>query len=204
MAVSHVTCHMWGVTLRSEGVATSPVCYLLLVSSESLMSLREHRLLFRVLPVPPPVRVRELLDLVLPLREDADAPCWFLRRSLGYLLSLGREAGPLAFAKVPLVHVAVLVFEILEPLRVDLLQLADLRPLVFVALHLCDRRAAPHLRGVGGEGLRAAGRPGLDRTGSARSRLDLAQPGLRRLAPLVFLVPALLLHVRVHVVRLLA
>lgn len=45
--------------------ATSPDQCLLLMSSESLMSLREHRLLFRVLPVPASVR---------PAGHEADRP----------------------------------------------------------------------------------------------------------------------------------
>lgn len=67
-------------------LAMSPCGYLLLMSSESLMSLREHMLLFRVLPVPPPVRPagQKKAEFTAPLHRHGQEIMIIITTSLGH------------------------------------------------------------------------------------------------------------------------
>lgn len=108
------------------------------------------------------------------------------------------------FTKAPLIHIAVLVSVILEPFWVDLLQLADIGPVVLLlTFHVSDGQAVwsaycgSVLPVAGGRRLHGDGLPGRDRGVSARStsRVRWVQFKLQLFGPLVFwrLLPFFLL-----------
>lgn len=79
------------------------------------------------------------------------------------------DNAPLTFPKASLLHIAVLVFASLKLFWVDLLQLADVRPVVvLVAVYLCDyrlggaARCPPSLLLVGEERVPGWNLPGLN------------------------------------------